>query len=610
MDNARGSITLLLAGMVGLTMLVSASLVSVASGRMALQKGRYFQSGQEVFDAEVAALHGYYALRAGLLHPESSGRRALAFSSTEAPAGSLNANSRVGISVNDPVGVGHSFTQRFSVGEMFLNLPRAISSDPTSFDFSSSPLCGARRAFSHASGGPSQTCLRFVEAPPSPAPPTGIPPTESPESSPGYYISMACDRRTTDRWYALMVARFSGDGRLDRHFGDGGIARYEMSGGLIVPSLLAVQPDGGILLAGHEQVDRAGNLPQSQSTFFFHRFLHDGRNDEAFAQGGHRRTTVPATRGGSDTNLGQQSTLLLSSGKILSFGWEETHPTDIPIMARFHSDGTLDRSFGGGSGVASYSRVSGNNGGFYASAVELSDGGILAVGGEHNPNRTYLSRYFSDGMADTSFGDSGTLNISSFLAFKAAAWARHAPLVQSDEKIVLGFGAAIVPRGPAGPRRLSGNGAMEAHYPALNSESLTFSLDENSDTYALAIQQDDKPVAFRRGVNFGTWGMSSHSALFRYNTDGSYDMSFGDSGSLPLPTLDGSTMRQAVIQDLHVLPNGKILGAGGVGVIRHFRITAQGALDSRFGTGDGEGDRLELPDCQAYRLATIPPVSN
>ncbi|MCB0418645.1 MAG: hypothetical protein KDD39_13430, partial [Bdellovibrionales bacterium] len=78
LDNARGSITLLLAGMVGLTMLVSASLVSVASGRMALQKGRYFQSGQEVFDAEVAALHGYYALRAGLLHPESSGRRALA----------------------------------------------------------------------------------------------------------------------------------------------------------------------------------------------------------------------------------------------------------------------------------------------------------------------------------------------------------------------------------------------------------------------------------------------------------------------------------------------------------------------------------------------------
>ena len=100
---------------------------------------------------------------------------------------------------------------------------------------------------------------------------------------------------------------------------------------------------------------------------------------------------------------------------------------------------------------------------------------------------------------------------------------------------------------------------------------------------SIAIQPDGKIVVAGRSGVYPLF----HSALARYNTDGSLDQSFGTGGKTVIEMdANGDLLSAVVIQ-----PDGKILAAGSfnqTGLDLNFmlaRFNADGSLDSRFGAG-------------------------
>jgi uncharacterized delta-60 repeat protein len=105
------------------------------------------------------------------------------------------------------------------------------------------------------------------------------------------------------------VARYEPDGDLDPTFGFGGIVLTDFAGGFDIPSAIAVQPDGRIVVAGS-----AGGASGGAEDFALARYLPGGTLDPSFGTGGKVTTN---TSGGSDV---ANALALQRDGRILAAG--------------------------------------------------------------------------------------------------------------------------------------------------------------------------------------------------------------------------------------------------------------------------------------------------
>jgi uncharacterized delta-60 repeat protein len=142
----------------------------------------------------------------------------------------------------------------------------------------------------------------------------------------------------------LFLARYLPDGRLDPTFGRGDGVKF--SGGTHKQGFaLALQPDGKIVVTGHES---EWNQPLSQLDEFvmLARFLPDGRPDLAFGDRGLVR--VAENGSGEDVAVAPDGTIVTAATFMSTEGTVGGRFT----VARLRSDGTIDDSFGGGNGLA------------------------------------------------------------------------------------------------------------------------------------------------------------------------------------------------------------------------------------------------------------------
>jgi uncharacterized delta-60 repeat protein len=166
------------------------------------------------------------------------------------------------------------------------------------------------------------------------------------------------------------LVRFNSDGSLDTGFGTGGRVCFGiLNGGL---NAIAQQPDGDFLLAGG-----AFNLSDRTFDFGIMRSTSEGVLDATFGTSG----VATLGLGGDEYILG---TTLQANGKIVVAG-QTLRPRladwDFAV-ARFNSDGTLDREFAaGGYHIANM----GSETDFVGSMTIQPDGKIL-VAGASDPN--------------------------------------------------------------------------------------------------------------------------------------------------------------------------------------------------------------------------------
>jgi len=354
---------------------------------------------------------------------------------------------------------------------------------------------------------------------------------------------------------AVMLVRYQPDGRVDASFGQGGKLATSFGLGSGASALLQ-QPDGTLVMAGYAAVGIGNSGGVSNVRLIdvlLARYLPDGRLDAAFGAGG----MVTTDFGGSDVATAvirqPDGTLVVAGSSTLS----PLRPIQMPFVARYWPDGSLDASFGIGGKVSSFFSPGQNNNGSVAAALVLQpDGKVVVAGstGAPNPFAPTLSvaRLKPDGTLDASFGAGGVVTTPIGSSSGATA-----VVLQPGGKLVVagftpGFGAAdllLVRYLPDGRLDASfGTGGM-----------VTTPVGGGSGATAL-LQQPDGKLVVAGPVQ------PANVLLVRYLPDGRLDANFG-TGGIVTTDLGGQEFASALLEQ----PDGKLVLAGS--------FSASGATD-------------------------------
>ena len=208
----------------------------------------------------------------------------------------------------------------------------------------------------------------------------------------------------------------------------------------------------------------------------------------------------------------------------------------------------------------------------YSIKIDPSQRVIAAGYSNHNGNQ--LCAYFPNGDLDPSFGEDGIVN--SDLINEGIPLTMF---IQPDGKIVTGGyyqGNDAPPhRSFSFLMRFLPDGSYDPTFGLNGAVKIVLDSTENG-ILAMQLQSDGKIVA---GGHIGT-----RSLLMRFNSDGSFDDSFGDEGKIygPIET-------ESYINDLTLQDDGKILTTGSIGEAPQYQLTlvrynSDGQLDHAFGT--------------------------
>jgi uncharacterized delta-60 repeat protein len=187
----------------------------------------------------------------------------------------------------------------------------------------------------------------------------------------------------------LPMTVFAAAGDLDPGFGGDGIVVTTLPGPFTWASSVVQQADGKLVAAG-----------TANNQFVVVRYLPDGTLDTSFDGDG-------TTTGFSADNYAEAWDLIQQSdGKLLVAGAAEGNFA----LARYHSNGSLDNTFGSGglvtTGFDNLSSIS--------AVTQQRDGNLLAAGAtrffdddDNFAGSFTLARYLATGALDTSFGTAG-----------------------------------------------------------------------------------------------------------------------------------------------------------------------------------------------------------
>ena len=362
------------------------------------------------------------------------------------------------------------------------------------------------------------------------------------------------------------------DGDLDPTFGNGGKVLTDFANSNEWLTRIAVQPDGKIVAIGDTHPSHKGALA---------RYNPDGTLDATFGNGGKVITVASARQSAAGL-------LILPDGKIMISG-----SIDLPsqsnssfALLRYNSDGSVDPTFGNNGIVIT--NIGPDDDQAYRLARQ-SDGKIVAAGrkgiffypADQRKGNVALARYNSDGSLDATFGSGGIVTNDFGQGLESYALAL---MIQPDGKMIIAGESSyefLV-------ARYNPNGTLDTTFGDGGHALANFSSNWDGATDAL-LQPDGRIVL----VGWSIVNSPYYSfALARFNSDGSFDQSFGNGGKVLLT--DDGDLNAVVLQS-----NGKLVALGtsnefaanypeGGGAATSFqllRFTVNGSLDTTFGSG-------------------------
>jgi uncharacterized delta-60 repeat protein len=225
------------------------------------------------------------------------------------------------------------------------------------------------------------------------------------------------------------VLRFKKDGKLDKTFGEDGIAAVDFFNFSESVNNLAIQPDGKIIVVGEAGQPGVGHVTAIV------RFLPDGNLDSGFGAGGKVTSNFGDPNAFAGIIFSQATDVALQNdGKIVIVGESLFLTSNDFVVARYLSNGAIDEGFGTGGLV----RTDFQNSTDLATAVDILNDGKILVGGfaYDGPVVSFdfaLARYNTDGSLDTSFNHGGKV----VRDFSGDADKAYAMIVNSSGKILL-----------------------------------------------------------------------------------------------------------------------------------------------------------------------------
>lgn len=372
--------------------------------------------------------------------------------------------------------------------------------------------------------------------------------------------------------YALLQC--GPDGLQDKTFGVGGQVIGFVDGEKAEFRSIAVQRDQKLVVSGFTN-------GANDADFALARYHLNGNLDTSFGMNG----KVVSNFGNQDL---ANAVAILPDDKILAAGILRTsiNNSDI-LLARYHSNGILDSTFGQYGKVITDINVTNDH---LTSIAIQQDHKILAGGSTNATGQSaLLLRYLPNGILDHSFGQSGKI-ISTF--------SYPVSFISSIKVLLSGKIIALVKAmGATGNSDIilalyNSDGTLDASFGKNGMIITDFSATDAGES--MEIQADGKIII---GGFIGTSTVNADFVLLRYNSDGSLDQSFGQNGKVQTDFGAGD-----MGQSLSLQPNGSITMIGNrvfdkESVLNLVRFKANGTLDSSFGQNgmvisDLEGDHF------------------
>ncbi len=306
-----------------------------------------------------------------------------------------------------------------------------------------------------------------------------------------------------------------------------------------------------------------------------------GRLDRTFATGGRARTDF-----GGHVDAAE-AVALGPGGTIVVAGWSSVPEEERVAFAlsRYLPDGSLDGGFGKGGRVTTDFGAGPPAENMAHDVLVGPDGRITAVGeagGNFDGGGIGVARYLPDGSPDRSFGGGdGLVMVHQDGDLELCPVAR-AVAPTAGGGLVLAGSTGCGGESDGGVFmvvvRLTANGALDTSFAhdgirVIKSGHCAYA-------NAVVVQRDGKIVV--AGSDGGCYEERTPFRLVRLNADGSTDTSFGRRGRRPVDVAPGQSGALELAQD----SRGRLLVAGTAGGRSAVaRLTADGALDKRFGAG-------------------------
>lgn len=355
-------------------------------------------------------------------------------------------------------------------------------------------------------------------------------------------------------------------GALDPTFGSGGKTIISTSIGYDAGYGLAIQPDGKIVVSGESQ----NGTVEGDYDVLLTRFNSDGTLDAGFGNGG---IIVKPIGGGWDLS---GSVLIQPDGKIVVAGgaWNGTKYQFIAL--RYHTNGTLDNSFGNG-GLAKFG-VGGVQDNAWGSVLQ-PDGKIILTGPTHNgSNYDFgMARLNANGTLDAGFGNGGKV-ITTLSGGDDYSWS---VALQQDGRILLGGRSPVSGVSNFALARYTATGTLDNTFG--NGGIVRKSFGGASSSGRLVVLQPDGKILLGGTTSFAG---TDDFGVMRFHPDGSLDETFGVGGMVVIPVGTGEDVLWGLLLEPN---NGKIILAGyGVSPATGYdfalvRLRSNGFPDSTFG---------------------------
>jgi uncharacterized delta-60 repeat protein len=370
-----------------------------------------------------------------------------------------------------------------------------------------------------------------------------------------YLVSSSANTAATGQDIDFAISRYNADGSLDTSFGTDGTVTTAVNTGNEAPGRMALQDDGKIVVIGAYDDGGVDSI--------ILRYDSDGTLDTTFSGDGMQEVNFSIS--GSDYF---EDVVIQPDGKIVVVGYGNFSGLEQMTIARFNANGSLDNTFGSSGQATLAVDVDDER----ATAVALQSDGKIVIAGQSNNgsnNDIAVRRLNTDGSLDTTFGTAGIVGID----IAASGDSGTAVLVDGADNIfVAGTGNqdSVV-------MRLDSSGSLDASFGTAGIATVATGSPFEA-VNDMQIQADGKLVVVGNAYN----GSNNNVSVFRLNTDGTLDGTFGTGGTLTTAIGPGTDSASAVAvdNDGSLIVVGRSDNISGDSFIA--RYDGAGNLDTRF----------------------------
>ena len=357
------------------------------------------------------------------------------------------------------------------------------------------------------------------------------------------------------------IWRFNVDGTPDTSFDGDGYVSKDNPG--LAPSaqydqavVTKIESDGRLVVAGY------GRTPTDVDDIIVWRFNNNGSLDTTFGSG--NGFVMHGNAGGINSSERASDLEIQSDGKYVVAGYGYSTVGVDMIVWRFNNNGSLDTSFGGGSGFVKFNNSAGGNGSDVATdMVILNDGKLFLVGYSSGPTATLDLTFWklnADGSPDTSYDSDGIFSIDGACGVSGSDLATEVIADSSGGMIVAGGCLNINTYSDLAIWKLDSSGNFDQSFNN-NTGFAAFNGPAGLGDSAQSVVEDSNGKYLVTGTTYLS-GTDGNLVVVRFNSDGTLDTTLNGTGYVTYADIAGLPGGTDIGYSLITDSNGKFIVAG------------------------------------------------